>query len=130
NCSWSCRHLDSHTLDTTEVRLRTRLETRMASLRRYRQRVGHILRAQRPTERAAPIAPQFREALTRLLEASGDAERIQRRNPGEVFRQYATCMLRRLDQTLAVAEGREVSEGRGYATADDLVADLRTLEAG
>ncbi|PYO43634.1 MAG: phosphoenolpyruvate carboxylase [Gemmatimonadetes bacterium] len=128
--SWIGGDRDGNPFVTNEVTRRTLLENRMASLRRYRQRVGDLLRALSPTERAAPIAPQFREALTRLLEASGDAERIQRRNPGEVFRQYATCMLRRLDQTLAVAEGREVSEGRGYATADDLVADLRTLEAG
>src|SRR5206468_4498197 len=91
--SWIGGDRDGNPFVTNDVTRRTLLENRMVSLRRYRQRVGDLLRALSPTERAAPIAPQFREALTRLLEASGDAERIQRRNPGEVFRQYATCML-------------------------------------
>jgi phosphoenolpyruvate carboxylase len=123
--SWIGGDRDGNPFVTNDVTRRTLLENRAASLRRYRQRLGDLLRALSPTERAAPIAPQFREALTRLLAASGDADRIQRRNPGEVFRQYATCMLRRLDQALAGDETHH-----GYTTADELIADLRTLEAG
>lgn len=122
--SWIGGDRDGNPFVTNDVTRRALLENRMASLRRYRQRVGDLVRALSPTERAAPIAPQFREALTRLLDASGDRERIERRNPGEVFRQYATCVLRRLDQALA----GEVNDA--YATADELIADLRTLEAG
>ncbi|HEV2751483.1 MAG TPA: phosphoenolpyruvate carboxylase [Gemmatimonadales bacterium] len=123
--SWIGGDRDGNPFVTNDVTRRTLLENRTASLRRYRQRLGDLLRALSPTERATPIAPQFRDALNRLLAESGDAERIQRRNPGEVFRQYATCMLRRLDQALASEAGHG-----GYATADELVADLRTLEAG
>ena len=123
--SWIGGDRDGNPFVTNDVTRRTLLENRRTSLRRYRQRLGDLLRSLSPTERAAPIAPQFREALNRLLEASGDAEGIQRRNPGEVFRQYATCMVRRLDQALASDEGHA-----GYATVDELVADLRTLEAG
>jgi len=122
--SWIGGDRDGNPFVTNEVTRRALLENRMASLRRYRQRVSDLVRALSPTERAAPIAPQFREALTRLLDASGDRERIERRNPGEVFRLYATCILRRLDQAMA----GEVQEA--YATADELIADLRTLEAG
>jgi phosphoenolpyruvate carboxylase len=122
--SWIGGDRDGNPFVTNDVTRRALLENRMASLRRYRQRVSDLVRALSPTERAAPIAPQFREALTRLLDASGDRERIERRNPGEVFRQYATCMLRRLDHAMA----GEVLEA--YAAADELIADLRTLEAG
>ena len=122
--SWIGGDRDGNPFVTNDVTRRALLENRMASLRRYRQRVSDLVRALSPTERAAPIAPQFREALTRLLDASGDRERIERRNPGEVFRQYATCMFRRLDRSMA----GEVQEA--YAAADELIADLRTLEAG
>ncbi|HYL54746.1 MAG TPA: phosphoenolpyruvate carboxylase [Gemmatimonadales bacterium] len=122
--SWIGGDRDGNPFVTNDVTRRALLENRMASLRRYRQRVSDLVRALSLTERAAPIAPQFREALTRLLDASGDRERIERRNPGEVFRQYATCMLRRLDHAMA-GEAHDA-----YATADELIADLRTLEAG
>ncbi len=123
--SWIGGDRDGNPFVTNDVTRRTLLENRAACLRRYHQRLGDLVRALSPTERAAPIAPQFREALTRLLAASGDAERVQRRNPGEVFRQYATCMLRRLDQALGGDETHD-----GYTAADELIADLRTLEAG
>src|SRR2546422_1780523 len=104
-------------------------ENRIASLRRYRQRLADLLRALSVTERAAPIAPEFREALARELAASGDAERIQQRNRGEEYRQFVTCMLRKLDATLTSAERRETApETAAYRTAGELVADLRTLE--
>src|SRR5256886_5506205 len=64
-----------------------------ASLRRYRQRLADLLRALSVTERAAPIAPEFREALARELAASGDAERIQQRNRGEVRSEEHTSEL-------------------------------------
>src|SRR5439155_19791808 len=77
------------------------------------------------------IAPEFREALDRELAASDDAERIRQRNPGEVYRQFVTCMLRKLDAALASAERRETApETAAYRTADELAGDLRTLEAG
>src|SRR2546422_8684658 len=71
-------------------------ENRIASLRRYRQRLADLLRALSVTERAAPIAPEFREALPREPAASGDAERIQQRNRGDAYRQVAPRMARKL----------------------------------
>src|SRR5439155_221982 len=92
---------------------------------------GELRLALSVTERAAPIAPEFRQALARELAASGDAERIQQRNRGEVYRQFVTCMLRKLDATLTSAERRETApETAAYRTADELIADLRTLEDG
>src|SRR2546430_12614599 len=97
-----------------------------ASLRRYRQRLADLLRALSVTERAAPIAPEFREALARELAASGDAERIQQRNRGEVYRQFVTCMLRKLDATLTSAERRETApETAARSAAGERVGGLR-----
>jgi len=129
--SWIGGDRDGNPFVTTEVTRRTLFDNRIASLRRYRQRVGDLLRALSLTERAAPIAPEFREALARELAASGDAERIRERNPGEVYRQFVTCMLGKLDGALTSAERREPApEAAAYRTADELIGDLRTLEAG
>ncbi|PYP75209.1 MAG: phosphoenolpyruvate carboxylase [Gemmatimonadetes bacterium] len=129
--SWIGGDRDGNPFVTTDVTRRTLFDNRIASLRRYRQRVGDLLRALSLTERAAPIAPEFREALARELAASGDAERIRERNPGEVYRQFVTCMLGKLDGALTSAERREPApEAAAYRTADELIGDLRTLEAG
>jgi len=129
--SWIGGDRDGNPLVTNDVTRRALCENRIASLRRYRQRIADLLRALSVTERAAPIAPAFREALARELAASGDAERIQQRNRGEVYRQFVTCMLRKLDATLTSAERRETApETTAYRTADELIADLRTLEDG
>ena len=129
--SWIGGDRDGNPFVTNDVTRRALCENRIASLRRYRQRIADLLRALSVTERAAPIAPAFREALARELAASGDAERIQQRNRGEVYRQFVTCMLRKLDATLTSAERRETApETTAYRTADELIADLRTLEDG
>ena len=63
-----------------------------------------------------------------LPSAEGGAE-IAARNPGEVFRQYLACMNRRLEGSIQHAEeGRTAPAGQGYATADELLADLRLVE--
>ena len=129
--SWIGGDRDGNPFVTNDVTRRALFENRIASLRRYRQRIADLLRALSVTERAAPIAPEFREVLARELAASGDAERIQQRNRGEVYRQFVACMLRKLDATLTTAERRETApETTAYRTADELIADLRTLEDG
>ena len=129
--SWIGGDRDGNPFVTNDVTRRTLFDNRIASLRRYRQRVGDLLHALSLTERASPIAPEFREALARELAASGDAERIRERNPGEVYRQFVTCMLSKLDGALTSAERREPApEAAAYRTADELIGDLRTLEAG
>lgn len=130
--SWIGGDRDGNPFVTNDVTRRTLFENRIASLRRYRQRLADLLRALSVTERAAPIAPQFREALSSALAASGDAECIRQRNPGEVYRQFVTCMLRKLDGALTSAERSErrpPATAEAYRTADDLIADLRMLDA-
>ncbi len=128
--SWIGGDRDGNPFVTNEVTRRTLHETRVASLRRYRTRLVEALRTVSITERATQIPPAFRDALARQLELSGDGETIARRNPGEVFRQFLACVLQRLDATLVCAERGRIPEAAGYASADELIADLRTLELG
>jgi phosphoenolpyruvate carboxylase len=51
------------------------------------------------------------------------------RNPGELFRQYLACMMLRLEAALWSAESpAEDRDPIRYATADELIADLRSME--
>jgi len=131
--SWIGGDRDGNPFVTNEVTRRTVYDNRVASLRRYRQRLGELLRALSATERAARISLEFREALARQVDQSGAGEHIAARNPGEVFRQYVACMLRRLDATLTCAEHGTTApspDAAGYRAADELIADLQPLESG
>lgn len=103
----------------------------LASLRYYKSRITELLQTLSITERAAPIPDAFRAALAQALERSGEGDAIAARNPGERFRQYISCVLRRLDITIAhVEKGRPVPGEKGYASAEDLATDLKTMEQG
>ncbi len=128
--SWIGGDRDGNPNVTNAVTRQTVKENRLAVLRRYRQRIGELLRALSITERGLPVPAPFRAALEKALAASGDGAGIASRNPGEIFRQFVAAMLRRLDQTVEAAEGGNAAGERGYRTADALLADLRTLDCG
>src|SRR6185295_3500553 len=87
-------------------------------------------RAMSITERSTPVSDRFRQALERELAATGEGDDIAARNPGEIFRQYLVCILRRLDVMIAASERGETSCGpEGYSSADGLMADVKLIEA-
>ena len=129
--SWIGGDRDGNPFVTNDVTRRTLHENRLASLYRYRQRLAELLKTLSITERALDVPAEFRAALTHALGESGDGPGILSRNPGEVFRQYLACMSRRLDGTIHHAEAnRTAPTAEGYTTADELLADLRTIEQG
>jgi phosphoenolpyruvate carboxylase len=127
--SWVGGDRDGNPFVTNDVTRSTLLENRLTGLRRYRRRLGDLVRALSVTERAVPVSEGFRRVLERELAASGQGAEIALRNPGEVFRQYLACMVRRLDVMIAGAERGELAvKPEGYASADALIADLRAIE--
>ncbi len=156
--SWIGGDRDGNPYVTNDVTRHAVWEYHRAALRRYERRLGELLRALSISERAVPVPVWFRAALARALAESGIGERIAARNPGEVFRQWVACMLRRLAATMArtgeavrgteetrgpaVAEGsagvegtvgRPGGSGTGasatpYHTAEALHADVRAME--
>jgi phosphoenolpyruvate carboxylase len=102
--------------------------SRLATLRRYRAELDRLLRALSVAAHGTAVPPAFLQRLHAELDASGDRAAIEARNPGEVFRQFLACMLRKLDGTLAGAEQRRMRPA--YAGADQLVGDFIALEAG
>ncbi len=111
--SWIGGDRDGNPFVTTPVTRTTLKQNALASLRHYRAKVTDLARALSITERAASVPESFRAELARELEASGDAAGIRARNPGEAYRQYLTCVLRKLDATIARTEGAD--EALGWA---------------
>ena len=76
------------------------------------------------------MPPGFAAELERALAGSGELEQIKARNPGEPYRQFLSIVLRRLDVTIAQIEGQDIGgPGAAYANADELILDLRVIEA-
>jgi phosphoenolpyruvate carboxylase len=127
--SWVGGDRDGNPFVTNDVTRSTLLENRLTVLRRYRRRLDDLIRTLSITERAVPPSDRFKQALEKELAATGDAEGIATRNPGEVFRQWLTCSLRRLDTMIVATErGDTRPDPAGYASADALVADLKLIE--
>ncbi|HUF35390.1 MAG TPA: phosphoenolpyruvate carboxylase [Gemmatimonadales bacterium] len=127
--SWVGGDRDGNPFVTNDVTRSTLLENRFTALRRYHRRLGDLVRALSITERAVPPTDRFREALERELAATGEAEAIATRNPGEIFRQYLACMLRRLEVMIRATDRGDTSpDPAGYASADALIADLKLIE--
>jgi phosphoenolpyruvate carboxylase len=127
--SWIGGDRDGNPYVTAAVTRQALHRNALASLNRYRDGVHELGRTLSLTERALPLPETFRRELDRQLAESGQARAITRRNPGEPYRQYLTCVLRKLDATIARNEGQHPS-GPDYASADGLIEDLRTLERG
>lgn len=129
--SWIGGDRDGNPFVTNEVTKDTMLTNRLVSLTRYRQRLEHLVRTSSIAEHALNVSEKYLEALSRTLEESGDKDGIAVRNPGEVFRQFAMCMLRKLDATLSGADNQAPdSKSPTYASADELIRDLNIMETG
>jgi phosphoenolpyruvate carboxylase len=127
--SWIGGDRDGNPFVTNAITRGALIECRLAALRRHRQGVLDLLRRLSVTEASLVLSDDFRDALTLALEESSEGGAIAARNPGEPFRQFLVCMLGRLDDSIADATEEEGGR-RGYESADRLLADLRTLDAG
>ncbi|MGU3538519.1 phosphoenolpyruvate carboxylase [Methylobacterium sp. A54F] len=127
--SWIGGDRDGNPYVTASVTRETLQRNALASLRRYREGVTNLGRTLSLTERSLPVPESFRTALAHLLAESGDGRAIAGRNPGEAYRQFLTCILRKLDATILRNEGGRPT-GPDYPSADGLINDLRTLEKG
>lgn len=127
--SWIGGDRDGNPLVTNDV-TRAALHTNcLASLKRYRSRLRDLVRILSITADALTLPDSFHQALDLILTKNIDGADIRARNPGELLRQYISGMLCRLEATIARFEGDSPSStGQGYATADDLIADIGTIE--
>ncbi|MGE0118908.1 MAG: phosphoenolpyruvate carboxylase [Dongiaceae bacterium] len=127
--SWIGGDRDGNPFVTDAITRDALRASRLAVLRRYRGELDRLLRTLSVAAHGTTVPAAFLERLRAELDAGGDRAAIEARNPGEVFRQFLACMLRKLDATLAAA-GQGQPPAGGYADADRLVADLAALETG
>jgi phosphoenolpyruvate carboxylase len=128
--SWVGGDRDGNPFVTNDVTRSTLLENRLTAVRRYHRRLGDLVRTLSLTERSVPPSDRFRKALERELAATGEAEEIAARNPGEIFRQYLGTMIRRLEVMIqATEQGDTRVDPAGYASADALIGDLKLIES-
>ena len=127
--SWIGGDRDGNPYVTSSVTRTTLQRNALASLRRYRDGVTSLGRTLSLTERSLPVPGTFKAELAQMLAESGDGRAIANRNPGEAYRQFLTCILRKLEATILRNKGQR-STGPDYPSADGLINDLRTLEQG
>jgi phosphoenolpyruvate carboxylase len=125
--SWIGGDRDGNPFVTTAVTRQILSDNALAGMHRYRRCLIELARMLSISEGVRPVGDAFRRELDRQLEASGDAASIGRRNPGEPYRQYVACMVRKLDESIASMQGRRTARAQ-YGNADELVVDLRALE--
>jgi phosphoenolpyruvate carboxylase len=134
--AWIGGDRDGNPFVTNEVTRRTLYENRAASLHHYHARLTALMRDLSIAQRSVTVPADFQEALALALSQSGDGARIAARNPGEPFRLYLTCMVRRLEATLSSATATATADGdeanganeAGYGDADELVRELKIIE--
>ena len=123
--SWIGGDRDGNPYVTSDVTRRTLWETRLASLRRYRMRLFDLVRNLSIEEQALALPESFRRTVAQTIEATADGEARAARNRGEIFRQFLSCMVARLDVTIAYSEREQPPpENTGYASADRLMEDI------
>jgi phosphoenolpyruvate carboxylase len=125
--SWIGGDRDGNPFVTTSVTRQIFSDNALAGMHHYRRCLIELARVLSISERVRRVGEGFRGELNRQLEASGDAAAIAERNPGEPYRQYLTCMVRKLDESIATVQGKRTVRAQ-YGNADELVVDLRVLE--
>src|SRR6185295_12555296 len=118
--SWIGGDRDGNPFVTVEVTRGALQSSREATLQRYRSELDRLLRSLSVAAHSVTVPPEFLARLVTALDRSGERVAIEARNPGEVFRQFLTCMLSRLAPDAPDA----------YKNPDQLTADLVALENG
>ncbi len=128
--SWIGGDRDGNPDVTSEVTRRTLWETRLASLRRYRTRLLELVRTLSIEEHALDLPDSFRAAVAQAIQATPGGEALAARNRGEIFRQFLSCMLSRIDHTIGCAEREQPApESAGYGNADRLLDDIDLMRS-
>ena len=99
---------------------------RQAVLRHYRKQLEQLFQKISVSIHAIRPPAGFLERLDSLLDASDQRKKLEERNPGEIFRQFVSCMLEKIKNT----EKKSTLSSFTYDSADRFIQDLKVLEQG
>ncbi len=128
--SWIGGDRDGNPYVTSEVTRGALRATRLASLRRYRSRLLDLVRNLSIEDQALQLPESFHRAVARAIDSLPQGAAAAGRNRGEMFRQFVSCMMAKLDLTIARAESANppqigsAPEEAGYPNADRLIDDI------
>lgn len=122
--SWIGGDRDGNPFVTNEVTEQSLQKSRGMILKHYQQKLVEVLSRCSISAHAVKLSKTFKKELKRLLKQSGEKAEIDKRNPGEVFRQYLACMIYQLQKTIEAKDDSESS----YKTADEFIRDLKVIE--
>ncbi|RED44250.1 phosphoenolpyruvate carboxylase [Aestuariispira insulae] len=125
--SWIGGDRDGNPFVTTEVTSNTFASNKKLALIRYDHELSLLTARLSIAAHGIEFPDDFKRDLERLLDLCGSGDMIVARNPGELFRQYATAMKRRVESMLNARGDDDVMP---YKDADEFAQDLRVLEKG
>ena len=127
--SWIGGDRDGNPFVTVETTREALFTYRITALENLNTELKHLLNRLSIAAHTIEVPDDFRRHLDALLDASGEREAIEKRNPGELFRQYTHCMMAKLDQTIAAGRQRRPlpADHSSYACAAELLEDLKVI---
>lgn len=121
--SWIGGDRDGNPNVTNEVTEQTLRSNRQAVLNHYLSRFSGIIKRCSISDNTVKLDDEFYDSLNGLLKANELQSNIEKRNPGEIFRQYLSCLRLQVEHTRLQTPGIAA-----YGSADELIQDLLFLE--
>ncbi len=118
--SWIGGDRDGNPFVTNTVTRDALIANRNRALTYYQQRLEVLIKQLSISDHAVTLPASFMRRLQELLANSSRPARIQKRNPGEIFRQYGMCLKERLKAT----EKKSTVSRAAYKSADEFIHDL------
>ncbi len=127
--SWIGGDRDGNPFVTNDVTKQTLLSNRERILEHYMETLEVMIQRISVSRHTIDLSPEFENHLNQLLEETNMLHMVAGRNPGEVFRQYVSCLLKKIRGTYETQEGKHYSAIR-YNNADEFIEDLQQLADG
>ena len=127
--SWIGGDRDGNPYVTNNVTKESLLKNRQIILNYYIESIEILVEKLSVSRESIKLSKKFEKHLKTILENIEELESISTRNPGEVFRQFLSCMLIKLRGTLENEEEGHYS-AISYLNADDFILDLKHLSEG
>jgi phosphoenolpyruvate carboxylase len=127
--SWIGGDRDGNPFVTNDVTKETLLKNRQMVLHHYIERLENLVEHLSVSSTNIGLSKTFEQDLQSILKGIDELEHVSERNPGEVFRQFLTCMLVKLRGTLESDEAGHYS-GIRYIDADEFITHIKQLMFG